>query len=867
MCIVDFGARGSDWDAVMFHLARWLTRHLDDPKLLIWLGKNGGQLHEKLVRLIRNRVEELDKLHSENKQDDLDRIIADAPKAIPGTLMRKLWGVFLSGRLWSPFSRPDLYYWLPRIMKDGVTPSLRIELRKILMPCVTVRRPFRFSEETPETTEPKRVSDIIDWELVLASNHVHSALRDLANKPVWQEMLPDLLPEFTMLLRDALDLKQELGGAEEKSDLSYIHQPSISEHPQNQDFHDWTALVNLTRDAWLATAHVNHARAYNVAEDWWRAPYPIFKRLALFAATQSEVVSTRQALDWLLAEACWWLWSVETQREALRLLVALAPKLKGPEIGELELAILSGPPREMFKEDVDKEEWDYIFEHYILLRLAKLHSAGAFLGKESRTILEQLRRKHPRWQLAENQSDEFPFWMGGDDEYRKFSKSPRQRRELVEWLKEHETPNHWEEDDWRQRCRDDFPTTSCALYALVKEDVWPSDRWREALQAWSEEKLIKRSWRYMGPVLNDASDEFMQSISSGLSYWLRSISKTFEGHETLFLNLCHRILELDYEAEEDGDDIVTRAINHPVGHVTEAFLDWWYRKSLQDDQGLPEEIKEIFTKLCNTQIDKFRYGRVLLSAHTITLYRVDPKWAVDYLLPLFNWEFSPDEARAAWKSFLWSPRLYRPFLSAIKESLLETVEQYVELGKHGKQYAGFLTFVALDPGDVFTVNELTNAIGHLPANGLRESAEALVRALEGSQDQRSEYWHNRVLPFLNNIWPKNRDIITREISFSLARLCVAASESFPEALQILRHSLQSVHHPDSIVHLLCEANLCELFPTEALEFLDAVIGDDAEWIPRELQQCLDVIEQEDQQLTNEAHFIRLVELIRRRGMT
>ena len=39
MCIVDNGTQNSHLDPVMFHLSRWLTRHLDDPKLILWLAR------------------------------------------------------------------------------------------------------------------------------------------------------------------------------------------------------------------------------------------------------------------------------------------------------------------------------------------------------------------------------------------------------------------------------------------------------------------------------------------------------------------------------------------------------------------------------------------------------------------------------------------------------------------------------------------------------------------------------------------------------------------------------------------------------------------------------------------------------------
>lgn len=64
--------------------------------------------------------------------------------------------------------------------------------------------------------------------------------------------------------------------------------------------------------------------------------------------------------------------------------------------------------------------------------------------------------------------------------------------------------------------------------------------------------------------------------------------------------------------------------NHPVGHVTEALLRWRYRRSLEDGQGLPEELKLTFTELCDTVIDKFRYGRVFLGRARHRVVRCGP---------------------------------------------------------------------------------------------------------------------------------------------------------------------------------------------------------------------------------------------------
>jgi hypothetical protein len=849
----------------MWHLARWLIRHLNDPALLLWLVKHGGQLHDDLVWWIEYRLDELAKLERDGNTDELARIRAGAPNAIPGPLMRTLWRLLLTGRVKSRLRDFDLYRWRDRFKRDGLTATLRLELRAMLTPRVSLREPFRWPAEDDEAREPKRIKDLVEWEIVLSTDHVHTSLRDLPKDERWNAALPELLADVSALLRDALDLMRELGGAEDRSDLSYMHQPSITEHPQNRDFHDWTALIDLTRDAWLATAAQSPARAALMAQAWWHTPYPLFRRLAFFAAAQDNVIPKRQALDWLLADDHWWLWSVETEREAMRLLVALAPRLDAVMLRELEQAVLAGPPRDMFKDDIEPELWSRIVDREIWLRLAKMADAGAVLGAASSARLSGLSAQYPEWKLAEDQRDEFPYWMGDGDEWRKFVTTPRRRRELVAWLRQQPGTDHWQEDDWRQRCRDNFATTACALCALARESVWPTERWREALQAWSEEKLLKRAWRYMAPILATAPAEVLQTLAHGVSWWLQAIAKTFEGHEALFFALARRILAEDHQDGVDTDDPVGRAINHPVGHVTEALLRWWYRRSLEDGQGLPHDIKPTFTELCDPRIDKYRHGRVLLAAHVIALFRVDRDWATQHLLPLFDWQHSKAEARAAWEGFLWSPRLYRPLMEILKPAFLDTARHYAELGKHDGQYASLLTFAALDPGDTFTTAELATATRSLPPEGLREAAQALVRALEGAGEQRVNYWTNRVARYLHDTWPKTRDNVSPSIAESLGRLCVAAQDAFPEALTLLRAWLQPPAHPDYLVHRLHEAGLCGRFPEQALDFLSLLIGDQTQWPPGDLGACLDAIQSAMPELETDPRFERLMAYLRQHG--
>jgi hypothetical protein len=140
-------------------------------------------------------------------------------------------------------------------------------------------------------------------------------------------------------------------------------------------------------------------------------PYPVFRRLAFFAAAQERPIPPRLALDWLLADEHWWLWSVETQREVIRLLVALAPRLEATMLAELEQAILSGPPRDLYPAEIEPDAWNDTVDHAIWLRLAKVAQTGASLGEEGKKRLDALSAQHPSWQPAADERDEFLIWM------------------------------------------------------------------------------------------------------------------------------------------------------------------------------------------------------------------------------------------------------------------------------------------------------------------------------------------------------------------------------------------------------------------------------------------------------------------------
>lgn len=867
MELVHVGSVGTRLDEVMFQLAQWLIRHLNDPRLVLWVAQRGGQLQDQLAWLINSRLDELARLEREGQTEELERILVNAPNAVPQPRMRTLWRLLLTGRVKTSVRDIDLYQWKDRFIRDGLTTTLRLELRELLTPRVNINKSFQF--EVASTDSDERVFEPFDLELALTADQVHASLGDLGQSQQWQAALPSLLEDLQQLLRDALGLLRELGQAGDRYDNSHWSLPSISPHWQNRAYRDWVALIELLRDAWLATLHHDSSRTQRIAQEWFSQPYPTFKRLALFAATNKGGTTPGAWVEWLLADDGWWLWSVETQRETLRLLVQEGESLPVAVRSRLEVAILVGPPRRMFRDEITPEDWQELVAHTVWLRLAKLASGKCSMGDNATAKLADLSATHPHWQLSKDESDEFSHWMSGigDPDYeaqREISRAPRKRRELVKWLRIPATRGPFYEDDWREVCRDKFSTAFCALCALAFENEWPEERWREALQTWNDEKSLLRSWRYVAPLLQRMPEDKLFGIAHSVTWWLEAASKVFDGHEAIFLNLCRRFLRMNSPDEMGIDCTVARAINHPVGQVTQSILHYWFRRKPEDRQGLPDDLMPIFTLLCDTSIERYRNARLLLARNAIALFRVDRVWAEEYLLPLFDWQRSATEARAAWQGFLWSPRLYRPLFAAFKADFLETARHYTDLSECGRQYAAILTYAALDPADIFTLDDLSRATIALPQEGLQEAAQALVHAIEGSGEQREQYWGNRIKPYWNNIWPKSRELLSVSISEPLARLVIAARGAFPSALETVRDWLQPHKHLGSAVYLLLESGLCGQFPHDALDLLDRIIADQP-WPPRELDACLKAIVTDWPEAIQDTRYQRLVEYWRRHG--
>lgn len=732
------------WDKVMEQIGRWTLQYLGDPRLVLWVAQRGGQLHPRWRFQIEDQLK---KWAQKERKGEAVVPEEEAPQSIPDSRMRVLWRLILCGRVKLSGGRFEIYDWLDQVKRDGLTATLRMAARELLAPKITMRPSFHWRNDFAVR------NDVVECDLELSTDHVRALVRyEHDIKEVFES--PSWLDDLQRLLRDALDLLCEVGKADERRDYSYAYLPAIEPAGQDWGIADWVVLIELLRDAWLALYRTDRRRAARVAEAWFELPYPTFKRLALFAAKQEACIRPAQWVTWLLADGAHWLWTADTEKEVFGLLMHQGRSLIGKVQARLEKAILAGPPRMMYRDDLEPEQWQQRKDYSTWHHLTALAATGLDLGDEATELRLTLTEANPLWKLWVQEQDESDG-MGEivqpgihDDQIRR-EVGTISRRKLVQLLRSPQPNLPVSADDlWYELCRHSRRRSLCTLIDFARQDYWPIKFWELALDLWGTNSKAKglRTWRHAAATIVAMPAKVLLEMPHAVSRWLRERSQSIPPQDAFMLTLCQRILDLPLKAEtgimidgKEGNRPMTDAINHPVGHVTEALINRWFKQNPQDGDLLPADIKPFFTALCDTNVARFRHGRVMLSARLIALFRVDKAWTKRYLLPLFDWS-NPAEARAVWGGFLWSPRVYLPLLLAFKRSFLACAAHYEALGALRQRYADYLTHVALYAPEGYEETEFRDAFATLPMDGLGAAAQTLRQALEGSAGQREVYW-------------------------------------------------------------------------------------------------------------------------------
>lgn len=263
-------------DSRCLEFIQWLVRHLSesDPKrrdILNWVISEGAVLHRDFRSQIRQTL----------------KFQTDGHKIHRG--LRKIWSVLADdnyAQLLSRYHRHDLDFDFDFVVDKNNKPSLAAFM-SALEPLPIFSKPFSLLE-TESEVDVNLVKSFSRVEMRLVRTDTpHELVRWKQNSPDWDEVLSELAFDISGTLKRCMDWRYHLELASDGRDASWTMLKSIAPHDQDKHAKHDAMLLVLCRDAFLALRDRNPQAADRLVRQWALLPYPLFRRLVLFALAQA----------------------------------------------------------------------------------------------------------------------------------------------------------------------------------------------------------------------------------------------------------------------------------------------------------------------------------------------------------------------------------------------------------------------------------------------------------------------------------------------------------------------------------------------------------------------------------------------------
>ena len=836
---------------VTHELILWIVKSLDTQEALDWALREGGVLHADLREQIRFRL-------------------GNAKFEIRPAF-RKIWQVLADDGYAHALSEKHQATHLlsvPRLAPDAVF-AKQVFLNH-LRPLPIFRVQPEWFGDRPEWLggEQQSRDRPADWceieiELIGIQSKSEDVDRFRENAEDWGGALASMADELTIRLREAMSWLGEFDLATPAWDITYSGYPSISPHEQNRYAPTWTQLIKLTQESYdaLIVADDNDAAA-RLVRRWRSLPYPVFRRLALYAATGAGMHDVKLGLEILLEGPQPALWGIHTQRETLRFLRKRGKDIPKKSLVCLIKEILKGPPRSLYSEGIEDDVLKNIRDQAIRLRFEKLMESGVELPDPYQEIdnrIPPLQSRSYPWKPLGNHPEEFvsvqyavstvdPFSTNKADPSVDFSIMPIDQ--FVQWAKT-QTGEYWDcSRDWWRFAEADIEPAVDLLHGASDRETWPVPPWSKVLEVLTarEEKkeTVGDALRHkIVDLLPAMPAEKLAELGIPAARWLREVRPKLDedSRRTVWRSIWDASLTDKDDPEYELD--VTAALNHAGGILGEVLweelVEYVPKVSVGENPGFPERLQTDFERIAEEDCPSGKLARVSLVPRLIWLYRIDPDWTER----TFFRRMDPNDKQAfelyLWQGYFWYPQCTADLLAAFKTLFLEILENLDQLPESHWRSNGVALFidlaVPLDCG--IDTGEAKGVLWNVGIDGLEDAARRLRDMLDGAGEKSVALWRDTVDPWFKAVWPRRPKDRSPALSRELAWMAMEAGDAFPHVVATIEDILTPEQYSAALFRLTDKKDLIKRHPDAALTLVSKLVhnGSSLQYLS-ELLECI-----------------------------
>ena len=843
------------------HLINWISRSIDSPVVAWWAIRQNG-LHPRLLQQSEWRI---------RKSPDLPN------------RARHIWNLILEhhrdprNRQWDG----DWYELKQRIAAEGWTASVLRDFRRVSSPRVDIRPPLGLGGSKPPKTNwnDVRLGDLGQFEVKLLERHNEKL--EVPNAALLQ-VFSVLESQLTIAAGMLADIEtnyfptptcypdRELDGTDHAAEAAEIMTPFIQ-------LFDRIARLQPR----LAGIH---------ATTWPETDGFFFRKLKLYAFANSNVFDASHVAEAILSFDQDTFWDLNVVREFLFLLVDRWKEFSQEHRHQIVERILDGPDQRPHWSD---EEYPNIRDERAARYCRYLELRDCALQVSQQTRLSTIIERIPRW------NDGWATSIVAGSGVHVGSIDIDETPDVVLDLPVNEIVVRAKED--LKRDFDSFtdrrPFTGLvkvnprkalsALSVAGKGGEYPQALWSSMITDLPDD-ISPRLRRVFLHRLLRLPHNVIVELRYTLGRWLeRKFVSVLEFDDTLgwavFDHIVDEIVSGGTGAVESGrgdihigSEIVERsrrtfghAINGPLGMCTKALFHAVPGDNQTEGSLIPDYIKARVERLFAAPGEGSDHAVSIAMSKLNWLMCVDPSWAQERLIPILA--FDHPDAEPAWNGFFHSGRVPWPPLAEVIKPLLTSLFPWIygyswdrDPSDVAAHWLGFMRIFHPDRPDGLSKKEMRAALRSMSD----ETRNRLISWIGQVGSANENGWTTLVIPFINEVWPRERKFRTSASMRAWVGLLDDTSDSFPDVFGAVKKFLVPVETNDAPFYRFTreindEEPITIRFPEATLDLMNTVTPQVLTRPPHDLPRVLALVAETDPTLTSDPRYLRLIDLVER----
>lgn len=841
----------------LLHLNFWISKNIDNPIVAWWVSRQ-GKLHPRLLRNIRIEVQ--------RKKD-------------PHPHARTIWNIILeyqsNNRNFTVGS--NWYQIKDRIKNEGWTPSVLRSFDEAVAPYIFIEPPSGLGASQPplEHWEKTELNRIVRWEVVFPDRYGE------------QLEVPDnvLLPVFRIVeghLKQFQNYIMDLG-------IPYFSPPSCypnrnlegNDYEKHEVFKSFLQLFSR-----MALSYPDITRGYVFT--WGVEEQIYFNKIKLYALNQRDLYSGDEVVSEILNLSQKIFWNWENRRELLFLINDRWNDFSLKDKEKLIKRILKGPDK----------NGHWTTEEYLSRKNQLASRYAGWLAYQDKILpeiqaekLEEMISKLPEWRdsWAEELVDEqltSVYHIGTDESVDSIINLPIS--DVVEQAAIHGNRDFFSNTDKKPfigLVKENPRKALASLSYKAKFSEYPEVFWSDLISNFPQD-VSSRLNRVFLCRIRKLPFETIREIRYTIGRWSqKKLLIAYEFDEQLAWDLFDYLIsglnsrngtatKSSMGNRRIGGEVIERsrrtyehAINGPVGQAMEGLMMVLDSLKLAKSEKIPKDIKLRFERLIDAYGEGGDHAVSMITKNIAWLFNIDPNWIKQRVLPWFD--FDNDLSEPAWNGYLSSANYLPAEIGIELKPLFLKIFPRIYDWNWSKNLTTIATQILIELTVFheekpygFTAREARQCIRNMNEQNRQDAIHRLSTI--GRREENG--WELYVIPFVNIIWPRERRLRSSNIVMNWINLLNGTGDCFPLVFCAIRKFIVPIDSGGHWLYQFSRENggdecLTVRYPSDVLELLDAVTLNNAESVPYELAQILDLIEESKPELVSDRRFIRLRNLV------